>query len=308
MRRPILFLSLRVNLFEQHHIVRELGNQSRRKFGNTYLVENKIDNSLAVVKVITKTDKNQHVVSHLRDEMNFNFSFNGLPKVLDSEESKTEVKLMLEYKEGITIDQYWNKLKKKNRLPFLITFFEKLSPIFEHLNSHKIVHCDIKPSNVLIAEKSNDFDVHLIDFGLALKTDSSNQRPLLFPLGYAAPELLLNHLDIINHSTDLFSLANLIWRLYADQMPLVHRNPSIFTNLQLTHPLPEHSAISKSMFKLLSKMSVKHQFRLPPNKMKKEDVRYHLMEAMNLRYQEIDVIVSDLKKIKLPFYQIISLR
>lgn len=297
-----------MELSEQYRIVKELGNQARRKFGKTYLIEDKQSKSQAVLKTIQKTDKNQHLVSRIQEEMSFNFSFPGLPSVIDNVNSDKAVMLILEYKKGITIDDYWNKLRKKNRLPFLIAFLEKLVPIFNHLKSQNIVHCDIKPSNILIEAKDDDFKVHLIDFGLALRTDSENNRSLLFPLGYAAPELLLNHLDIVNRSSDLFSLANVIWRLYTGELPLVHRNPSVFTNLQLTHPLPEHSKVSKSMFKILSKMSTKHQFRLPPNKMKREVVHIHLMEAMKIRYQEIDVIIADLKKVKMPFYQMISLR
>jgi len=134
-----------------------------------------------------------------------------------------------------------------------------------------------------------------LDFVLSIRSshvEENRQRKLLFPLGYAAPELLLNHLDIVDQRTDIFALGIVIWQLYAGSLPLVHPNPSVFTNLQLTHPLPEHSEISKKIYLVLFKMANKHQFKIPPNKMDQQEVNRLLVTGMDVRFDSIEEVID----------------
>ncbi|MDX2359766.1 MAG: protein kinase [Crocinitomicaceae bacterium] len=283
-----------MSIAEQYQIIKKLGEQSRRKFGETYLVKSKESGDLAVLKAVRVSPTSKNNQERLKLESGFTFKFNGLPKILDFYESESEVILIKPFIEGITIDQYWNTLKRKQRRPFLIQFLQKIAPVFDHLVNENIVHADIKPSNILIQTGDDDISVHLIDFGLSLHLDDIDERTTLFPLGYAAPELILNHLDLVDQRSDIFALGVLIWRLYAGKLPLTHPNPSIFTNLQLTHPLPENSEIPKKLFKVLSKMCAKHQFKIPPNRMDQDDVRMALLSAMNERYNSLQEINADL--------------
>ena len=287
-----------MSIAERFRIIEKLGNQARRKFGETYLVEDKQSGKKGVLKAIRKEPGREHIEERLRHEANFGFSCDGLPEVLEFHESETELLLVRSFVSGAQIDVYWKTLKRKKQIPFLIRFLEKLGTIFNHLKTEQIVHCDIKPSNILIEEKGDDFHVHLIDFGLALDQKNNEKRSTLFPLGYAAPEILLNQLDIADQRSDIFALGVLIWRLYADKLPLVHPNPSIFTNLQLTHPLPEHDAVSKKLFPILRRMSYKHQFQMPPNKMEITDVREKLSQAMDNRYTSLSEVLEDFRKLE----------
>ncbi len=296
-----------VEKMNRYKIQKELGGQRKRKFGQTFLAEDQLNHSNVVLKQFDKTAKNEHLFELTSSESLFSFEIKGLPKVIDSFSIDNQTFLVLQYKNGVTIDHFWAKLKRKQRLSFLIKFLEKFTPILKTLEDQKVVHCDIKPSNILIEEKEGDFNVHLIDFGLAIKNNQS-KRKTLFPLGYAAPELILNELSIIDFRTDQFSLGILIWRLYTGELPLSHRNPSVFTNLQITHPLPSHSKVPKKVFRILNKMTNKHQFSLPPNRINKEDVKEHLKKAMHVRYTDFYEIIDELKGIKPLFYHIRSLR
>ena len=123
---------------------------------------------------------------------------------------------------------------------------------------------------------------------MALRTDEENHRQILFALGYAAPELLLNKLEIVDHRTDQFSLGIIIWKLFTDKLPLSHPNPSIFTNLQLTHPLPDDVELPKGYYPILLKMCNKHQFKTAPNHLSREERRVCLLEGINKRYESYD--------------------
>lgn len=294
-----------MSISEKYKICNKLGHQKVRKFGEIYLVENKTTGERAVLKTVRKTSKNQHIVERLKHEAKFTFEFDGLPIILEQFESENELIILRKYIEGIRLNQYWASLKRKDKLPFLVELIHKLQRIFEHLKENGIVHCDIKSSNILITD---DGDVELIDFGLALNLNNPDKRNILFPLGFAAPELLLNRLHLVTQATDIYALGVLIWSLFTGNLPLTHPNPSIFTNLQLTHALPDHSALPKGLYSVLSKMTAKHQFKLPPNKMKQEDVDALLQQAITLRYQNLTECKEDLEKIKSrkSFYQRMS--
>ena len=286
---------------EKYKLEKRLGTQRKRKFGEIFLATDVQSGKKVALKAVRTSISDPTNTHRLRAEATFSFDFEGLPKTLNFEETTSNLFLVREFVEGIPLDEYWVKLKRRQRLPFVIELLEKLLPIFSHLKTHNIVHCDIKPSNILIEQVDNSFKVHLLDFGLSLRTsetEENNARKLLFPLGFAAPELLLNHLDVVDHRTDIFALGVVLWRLYAGKLPLVHPNPSIFTNLQLTHPLPEHSDVPSKVHKVLQMMSYKHQFKLPPNKMEHDEVRKLLVAAMDERYDSLEEVSQAFRSIE----------
>ncbi len=291
-----------MEISERFVLHRRLGSQRTRKFGEIFLASEKSSGQNVVLKTIRAIDGNEHVRERLRAEAHFTFDIDGLPKTLHFEESEQSIFLIRAFHEGVPLDEYWSTIRRRNRSLFLVELVQKLIPIFEHLASLQIVHCDIKPSNLLITPRvTNEFDVHLLDFGLALRRDELEQnraRKLLFPLGFAAPELLLNRLELVDQRTDIFALGILIWKLYAGKLPLTHPNPSVFTNLQLTHPLPEHSEISRKLQLILSKMCAKHSFVLPPNKMNQTEVNTHLVNAMEHRYGSLNEVLQDLEALQ----------
>lgn len=286
-----------MELSQRFKIEHKLGSQRNRKFGNVFLVTDTTSKKKGVLKAAKKESESKILVERVMHEGSFDFNFPGLPKTLAIYDSENEYILIREYVEGITLEEAWNSTKKKDRHNFLAEVLSQLAVILNRLKELSIVHCDIKPGNILI---SPDLKVHLIDFGIALHINSQETRETLFPLGYAAPELLLNRLHLVDHRTDYFALGVLIWKLYAGKLPLTHPNPSIFTNLQLTHPLPESSDVPKKIQRLLEKLSAKHQFSIPPNKMKLEYVDEGLMKGMNSRYIDLNEFVNDFKAAK-PF-------
>jgi len=283
---------------EKYKIIQKLGNQTKRKFGSVFLVEDKQTRQLGILKGLSKNESNLHLQLRLRKEAEISFEFNGLPKTLDFIETESEIIVIKSYIKGISLDEFWKNLKRRDRENSLLNILKGLIPIFNHLKEQKIVHCDIKPSNILVDLTNGDYQVGLIDFGMSIKTDEKNSRKTLFPLGFAAPELLLNHLEVIDQRTDFFALGITIWKLYSGHLPLTHPNPSIFTNLQLTYPLPDHSSLPKGWYPFLKKMCHKHQFRTAPNLLNKDDVQTELMKAISLRYVNLEDFVNDLQSIR----------
>ena len=286
-----------MELSDQYRIVNLLGNQSIRKFGKVYLVERRTDGKQLVMKRIQLDVTEAHLMERARREASFTFQLAGLPLIVDQIQKETEFALIKAYAPGIPLDEYWLSIPKKQRISELIRILQELEPLFNALKENGIVHCDIKPSNILINKINDNIEVQLIDFGLAIRQNEENRFKLLFPLGFASPELLLNRLNCVDHSSDLFALGITIWKLFVGQLPLIHPNPSIFTNLQLTYPLPDHSNLPKGLYPILQKMCYKHQFKTAPNRMNTNDVDALLFEANRNRYQRLNDVIQDLEQI-----------
>lgn len=283
--------------FENYSILKSLGNQKKRKFGEVFLVHEKETSNYFVLKRIIKTPTNSSIVSRLRKEATFNFQQKGLPSVKELIETNEQIILLKSFIPGETLDLYWKKIKRKNRIDTWKKIMDGLSESFNTLKDQGIVHCDIKPSNILIEEDGNTFHVHILDFGMAIRMSDIEITPTLFPLGYAAPELILNHLSSVDHTTDLFSLGIISWQLFDGKIPLSHPNPSIFTNLQITYPLPNSSNLPKGLFPILSKMCFKHSFSIPPNQLLIKEVELSLKNASKKRYQSLPEIINEFEKI-----------
>ena len=282
---------------DQYQIVNALGNQSRRKFGKVYLVERRTDGKQLVMKHVQLDATETHLIERAQREASFTFQLAGLPKIVDQVQTETEFALIKAYAPGIPLDEYWLSIPKKQRISELIRILHELEPLFNALKENGIVHCDIKPSNILIHKINDHIEVQLIDFGLAIRQNEENRFKLLFPLGFASPELLLNRLNCVDQTSDIFALGITIWKLFVGQLPLIHQNPSIFTNLQLTYPLPDHSNLPKGLYPILQKMCYKHQFKTAPKRMIPNEVDALLIEANCNRYQRLDDVIQDLRQI-----------
>lgn len=77
----------------------------------------------------------------------------------------------------------------------LLVGFENIISGISLLNSKGFVHQDIKPANILVKKRGNDYDIHLIDFGLLTSTDivysEYNAYVLNHPYPFYPPEFKL---------------------------------------------------------------------------------------------------------------------
>lgn len=283
-------------LSEQFEYLKEFGSERNRKFGKVFLVRDRLSQQEYVLKIINKTNQNQIAQERLKNETKFKFDFPGLPLPSEIVETTENLVLIKRYIRGVTLEEYWQTIPTRNRMTILHEILKELCPLLDHLKSSEVVHADIKPTNIIV-HKTDKLELALIDFGMAIKINHVEHRNILFPIGYAAPELLLNHLDIVDHRTDLYALGISIWKLMDGKLPLFHPNPSIFTNLQLTHPLPESSAMNRKLTKILQKLCYKHSFRTSPNRMKSKEVRENLKSGMNGRYNNLTDFLSDFEQL-----------
>lgn len=280
-------------LNDQYTVTENLSKTKKRKFSEVYRCKSTISNDYYVLKQLQKTEYNTMEQERLRQEATFSFDYEGLPKVLDFFEDDFSIKLLKKHEQGIPINEFLAPYSQKKRRRVLGEIMLELSDLFHFIHEQGILHLDVKPSNILVELINKNYRVSLIDFGLALRTSTYDDRKTLFPLGFAAPELILNELAICNKTTDYYSLGITLWNCLTNRLPLAHPNPSIFTNLQLNHPLPESTMIPRKYHMLLEKLCAKYTFEVPANQFKKEAVITRLQHAQNKRYQELRDFTND---------------
>ncbi|WVZ61663.1 hypothetical protein U9M48_011501 [Paspalum notatum var. saurae] len=140
--------------------------------------------------------------------------------------------LILEYMSNGSLETWlhpqFNKysLNRPLSLSLRILIAVDIASAMDYLHNHcvpPIVHCDLKPSNVLL---DNDMGAHVGDFGLAkfLHSDSSssmnNSTSLVGPrgsIGYIAPEYGLGR--IITREGDVYSYGIIILELLTGKRP-----------------------------------------------------------------------------------------
>lgn len=123
--------------------------------------------------------------------------------------------LVMELVQGVPCTQYVEeqKLSERDRL----ALFLEICQAVHHANRALVIHCDLKPANILV---SRDGAVKLLDFGIArllseAEPSTGDLRPQRYTANYASPEQILG--KPLTMATDVFSLGALLCELVSGQ-------------------------------------------------------------------------------------------
>jgi serine/threonine-protein kinase len=95
----------------------------------------------------------------------------------------------------------------------LLRYFLQVCNAVDYAHHRGVIHCDIKPANILLGEYG---EVLLVDWGLA----QSRQHPLGVrggTLGYMAPEQMDVAVERFDERTDVFALGAILYEILAGQ-------------------------------------------------------------------------------------------
>lgn len=116
------------------------------------------------------------------------------------------VYLVMQYERGRTLQDYILHHRKEIRENFIRRIFAELLGGLREVHAHKILHLDIKPSNIYIRLDGSPL---LLDFGAARQTltqEKSSLSPMYTP-GFAAPEQYGHDRDELGPWTDIYGVG-----------------------------------------------------------------------------------------------------
>jgi eukaryotic-like serine/threonine-protein kinase len=103
-----------------------------------------------------------------------------------------------------------------------------LCEALDHAHSRSVVHRDIKPQNVLVAESGGGVRAKLMDFGVARLTDGAALTApgdVVGTLAYMAPEQAEGRADV-GPAADVYSLALMLYECWTGENPHRRATPA----------------------------------------------------------------------------------
>jgi len=214
-----------------YRIVREVG---RGGMGTVYLAVRSDDElqKRVALKVLKRGMDSDAIVQRFRSERQILASLEHpfISALLDGGTTADGLPYFaMEFVDGQPIDEFCesHQLDTTSRLEL----FRKICAAVQHAHQNLIIHCDIKPANVVVTA---DGTPKLLDFGIAKLLSAGagstlaltlDGAPLMTP-EYASPEQVQG--GAVTTATDVYSLGVLLYQLLTGRLPyqLTQRTPA----------------------------------------------------------------------------------
>ncbi|MBL9118460.1 MAG: serine/threonine protein kinase [Phycisphaerae bacterium] len=134
--------------------------------------------------------------------------------------------IALELVDGKPLDEWAREATalhpSREGLLLRLRVFAKICDAIEHAHRHGVIHCDLKPDNVLV---DRDDEPRVLDFGVARATSLDDSPRITVTgeiactLAYAAPEQLASDRSAVDTRTDVYSLGVILYELLTSRLP-----------------------------------------------------------------------------------------
>lgn len=239
----------------RYRILKEIG-----KGGNSvvYLVEDvHLEKQWAMKRILVGEEREEEY----RQEVNLlkELRHEGIPMLADSFRIKQYFCLVMEYVEGISLQEYVDRHGFLSEEKAVI-WMEELAGILEYLHSRRpsILYLDMKPENIILMPNGH---LKLVDFGAAMlsihwgKAGASEVRKRIYgTFGYAAPEQLVRGLkaSLMDEQSDIYGLGMTMYYLLTGIAP----NKPPYEIREICESNPE---ISKALEQIVKKAMQKEK-------------------------------------------------
>ena len=105
------------------------------------------------------------------------------------------------------------RLKKRISGEAALNYAKQLLAAVAFAHEHRVIHCDLKPENVLIFPENR---LRLMDFGIARVAQKTLKGSGTGTIGYMSPEQAMGKPSL---KSDVFSLGIILYRMFSGQLP-----------------------------------------------------------------------------------------
>lgn len=163
----------------------------------------------------------------------------NIARILDSGESDYVVYYVMPYFEGPTLFDHLRRVRRAS-VSDTVRIARKLLGALQYAHERGIVHRDVKPDNVVLAQTGP----MLLDFGIARAVARSGRDRLTrsgFAVGtsaYMSPEQVLGKQDI-DHRSDLYSMGCVLFECLTGRPPFQGRAEELVLRMHLNETVPD---------------------------------------------------------------------
>ena len=238
------------------------------------------DNKLVAVKLMRDDiSKNKEAVKRFYAEAELVMKLNhpNIVKVFSVQKNRNTPFITMEYIEGKTLRELLNK-KRLLDDQAIINISIDITKGLEYIHSKRIIHKDIKPKNILIA----DTTAKISDFGIASYGSTAYSHRQGAP-SYMSPEQVKGR--DIDHRTDIYSLGITMYEMAAGQVPFKGSGDREILTKQLSLKPRPIKQINSKIYPNIESAIMKMLEKLPTN-------RYQAASMLQLDLFEINMELS----------------
>lgn len=249
-------------VIQNYRLVRFIGDGG---MGTVWLAEHThLDRKVAIKCLHTQYARNAGIRARFKQEAATlaMLQHPGIVALHDYIEDENGAYLVLEYVDGLPLDEHIQKVSGPIPAPKLREMFGQILEGFIYAHSKMIVHRDIKPSNFLVTAAGK---VKILDFGIA-KILTDNDRKLtktgmnMGTVYYMSPEQVKG--ETVDVRSDIYSLGVTLFQMATARCPYPQDTTEFFVYDQIVnHPLPNASefypGVPKSIEAIIAKSTAK---------------------------------------------------
>lgn len=126
--------------------------------------------------------------------------------------------------------------------PHAVDYALQVSAALAHCHAHDVIHCDIKPDNIMVDLQGN---VKLLDFGISGPAGQIEVGSVLGSPHYIAPERVMGR--PITPAADVYSLGIVLFQMITGVVPFDGPDAGTIAQLHVTERVPLMSEIILSV-------------------------------------------------------------
>ncbi|MEG3973239.1 ATP-binding sensor histidine kinase [Microcoleus sp. herbarium8] len=222
------------------------------------------DSTQVIIKTLTAEFPTLEDITRLRHEYKItqNLHLEGVVRTYNLENAGNSYALIMEDLGGTSLKQLL--AAKKPTLKEFLSIALQLATGLTELHQHRIIHKDIKPSNIIINAATKQ--LKLIDFSISTRLSRetptiNNAIELEGTLAYMSPEQTGRMNRTLDYRTDFYSLGVTCYEMLTGQLPFTSLDPLELVYSHIAkNPTPiqqlnpeVHNTISAIVMKLMAK-------------------------------------------------------
>ena len=230
-------------ILEGYKIIKKIASGG---MGDVYLAEHTVLETKVAIKSLHSNlvnDEDFRKRFKIEARVQAKLSHPNIVKLIDFQERKDGLYLIMEYVDGMQLNNYIRDVTGPMPVHKLIPLFKEILLAIQHAHSKGLIHRDIKPSNVLITPKGN---AKIIDFGIAKSSDEdkglTKTGVQVGTVSYMSPEQV--NADKLDKLTDIYSLGVMLFQMAVGKAPYSAQTNTFKIQLSIvSEPLPDAKEI-----------------------------------------------------------------